>query len=40
VAITDHHDFALFEYIRRAAEGETNDDGTALDPERRLVVFP
>src|SRR4051812_38896176 len=40
VAITDHHDFALYPYLRAAAEQETDHDGDALPRERRLVVFP
>ena len=40
VAITDHHDFAFFRYIRDAAANETDAQGKALDPALRLVVFP
>jgi chromosome segregation protein len=40
VAITDHHDVVFFEYIRTAAKKETASDGTAVIPEKRLVVFP
>lgn len=40
VAITDHHDVCMFKYIRRAAELETDENGNALPPERRLTVFP
>ena len=40
VAITDHHDFAMIDYIREAAAGERDDDGELLTPERRLVVYP
>jgi type III restriction enzyme len=38
VAITDHHDFALFPFIKAAAE--TDDEGELIDPVNRLVVFP
>jgi chromosome segregation protein len=40
VAITDHHDFALFPHIKMAAHAETDDEGNPLPPDRRLVVFP
>ncbi len=40
VAITDHHDFVLLEYIRDATKDEKKEDGTQLPPERQLVVFP
>lgn len=40
VAITDHHDFAYFPYIREAAAEETRTDGAPLAAVERLVVFP
>ncbi|MGO9185714.1 TrlF family AAA-like ATPase [Mycobacterium sp.] len=40
VAITDHHDFCLFPYIKAAAEAELDHDGNPLPPDHRLVVFP
>ena len=40
VAITDHHDMAFAEYIRRAAAEETDSEGKPLAPEQKLVVFP
>lgn len=40
VAITDHHDIAFFKYIREAALAETDDVGSPLPDEKRLVVFP
>lgn len=40
VAITDHHDFLFFPYIKRAAASEVDAEGVALSPEDRLVVFP
>jgi hypothetical protein len=40
VAITDHHDLALFRFIRAAAEAETSADGSPLDQAERLTVFP
>lgn len=40
IAITDHHDFAFFKYIRDAALGETDEGGAPLGKEERLVVFP
>ena len=40
IAITDHHDMAFVRYVRAAAEEETDQEGEALPPEKRLVVFP
>ncbi len=40
VAITDHHDLAFFDYIRQAAEIETDEAGKPLRSEQRLTVFP
>ena len=40
IAITDHHDMLFVTYIRKAAQEETNQDGTPLPEEQRLVVFP
>jgi chromosome segregation protein len=40
VAITDHHDFALFPYIHAAAAAETTADGSPIAAPDRLVVFP
>lgn len=40
IAVTDHHDFAYFEYIKAAAEIELDDDGRPLAPEYRVTVFP
>lgn len=40
VAITDHHDLALFKFIKEAAEKETDALGKPLQAEDRLTVFP
>jgi chromosome segregation protein len=40
VAITDHHDFVMFPFIRAAAEAEVDVSGELLALEERLVVFP
>jgi chromosome segregation protein len=40
IAITDHHDFAFFPYVRRAALAEVDDAGVAIPDDERLVVFP
>lgn len=40
VAISDHHDFAYFPYIKRAAAREKLPDGTNVPDLDRLVVFP
>src|SRR5579859_2555577 len=40
IAVTDHHDMAFAEYVRRAAAEETDPEGKPLAQELRLVVFP
>jgi type III restriction enzyme len=40
IAITDHHDFAFFPYVKRAAQNELDDFGQPVSEERRIVVFP
>ena len=40
IAITDHHDMLFARYIRDATQEETNQDGTPLPEEQRLIVFP
>src|SRR5258708_4527468 len=40
IAITDHHDMAFVEYVRRAATEETDQEGKPLSKEQRLIVFP
>ena len=40
VAISDHHDFTYFPYIRKAAAVEVREDGTPVADAERLVVFP
>lgn len=40
VAISDHHDFAFFPYIRKAAAEEMRADGSPVPEAERLVVFP
>lgn len=40
IAITDHHDFAMYEFVRAAAEAETQSGGTAYPDDQRLIVFP
>lgn len=40
IAITDHHDFAVFPYVKLASAEELDDDGNPIPPERRIVVFP
>jgi chromosome segregation protein len=40
VAITDHHDLLFFDYIREAAERETDPEGKPLPAVSQLVVFP
>lgn len=40
VAISDHHDFAFFPHIRKAAAEEVRADGSQVPEAERLVVFP
>lgn len=40
VAITDHHDFAFFQYIREAANTEQDAAGVLIPIENRLIVYP
>lgn len=40
IAITDHHDLAFVDYVRKAAADERDADGKQLPKEQRLVVFP
>ena len=40
IAITDHHDMAFVQYVRRAAVEETRPDGTTLSDDDRIIVFP
>lgn len=40
VAISDHHDFAMYPYVRQAALDETDADGNPFPDKERLVVFP
>lgn len=40
VAITDHHDFAFFHYIKQAALSEQDENGHELPESRRITVFP
>lgn len=40
IAITDHHDFAFFPYIREAARSERDDDGSLVPEAKQIVVFP
>jgi len=40
VAITDHHDFAFFPYIKTAAMQEVDDDGKPVADKKRVTVFP
>ena len=39
-AITDHHDFAFFPYIKEAANNELDSIGNPLPSEQKLIVFP
>lgn len=40
IAITDHHDFAFFPYVKKAAQEELDASGQPVSDEKRLVVYP
>ncbi len=40
IAITDHHDFAFFPFIKKAAQDELDDTGQPVPEDKRIVVFP
>lgn len=40
IAITDHHDFAFFPFVRQAAATEVDPTGKPIPPEHQIVVFP
>jgi len=40
IAITDHHDTAMYKYVRAAADAELGENGEPIPPARRIVVFP
>lgn len=40
IAITDHHDFAFFPYVKAAALAEVDATGNPIPKENRITVFP
>jgi type III restriction enzyme len=40
IAITDHHDFVFFPYVKAAAASEVDGTGNPIQKEDQLVVFP
>src|SRR5665213_3783813 len=40
IAITDHHDFAFFPFIKKAAQEELDDSGQPVPDGQQIVVFP
>lgn len=40
VAITDHHDFGFFPYLRAASHAETDATGATVSEAARIKVFP
>ena len=40
IAITDHHDFAFFPYVKQAAKRELTADGLYVPTSEMLVVYP
>lgn len=40
IAITDHHDFTFFRYIKNAADREVDENNNPVSDENKLIVFP
>lgn len=40
IAITDHHDFCFFPYIKTAAAEEVDERGNHVSKENQIIVFP
>lgn len=40
IAITDHHDFSFFPYVKSAARAEVDEKGQPIRDEDKVVVFP
>jgi chromosome segregation protein len=40
ITVTDHHDFAFFPYLKKAAENELDDKGQSIPKDKRIIVFP
>jgi type III restriction enzyme len=40
IAVTDHHDFAFFPYIKKAAQDEIDIAGQPVAETERIIVFP
>jgi chromosome segregation protein len=40
IAITDHHDFAFFPYVKKAAQDELENSGAPTPADQKLIVFP
>lgn len=40
IAITDHHDFVFFPFVKRAALDELDDSGVPIPDDQKIIVFP
>jgi len=40
IAVTDHHDFAFYPYIKKSAHDELDDSGNSIPENKKIVVFP
>lgn len=40
IAITDHHDMVFVNYVKQAADQETDINGNAISEHSKIVVFP
>lgn len=40
IAITDHHDFVFFPFVKKAAQDEVDDSGAPILDDKKIVVYP
>lgn len=40
IAITDHHDFGFYPFIKTAAENELDDLGQPISDENKIIIYP
>lgn len=40
IAVTDHHDFCFFPYVKAAAASEVDSTGNPIPKENQIIVFP
>lgn len=40
IAITDHHDFVFFPFVKKAAQDEVDDSGAPIPDDNKIIVYP